>query len=316
MNRSISKWGVLADEDLKKIHETAVTLLADTGLKISGESGRSLVLDHGGRETANGHLSLPAPLVEKAIAGNRPFSLYGAGSAGDMDLLSGRSYVHNFGTSAFILDSETGQKRPATLADLIASVKLLDKMDSCHMIHQLVTPTELDAALEQPIGNAVLLLNTDKPVVLGASTGREARWAVETVKAAHGGPEGLKRCRAALSYSPISPLIFNEDTMDMLAASANSGVPVLFMSCPMLGVTAPMSMAGGLVLQHMENLGALTLLRLMDPEAKFIYGGRLSVADMRNGLHRDGHPDKGLFGAAAIPTRACSERRPRGWPIW
>jgi trimethylamine--corrinoid protein Co-methyltransferase len=70
--------------------------------------------------------------------------------------------------------------------------------------------------------------------------------------------------------------------------------------CPILGATAPMSIAGGLVQQNAEMLASIVLAQLVRPGLPILYKGRLSVMDARTGLSVWGNPEIGLISAATV----------------
>ncbi|MDR1545129.1 MAG: trimethylamine methyltransferase family protein [Deltaproteobacteria bacterium] len=291
---------VLEPQDVDKIHAASLELLWETGVR-TGARGRDILLSHGGRDRPGGLTGLPPELVEKALAGNRPFSLRSASRGEPLELLAGRRHVHNFGSAPLIVDAPGVQPRPSTLEDLIRSFRVLERLDVCDAVYPLVTPTDAPASLARVVSAAAAFLNSGKPAGIPVLDGRETDAAIRLLEAAQGGPESVRREPGAMIVlSPISPLTFNDDCVEAMQASAGRGVPLLSLPCPILGLTAPMSMAGGLTTQNMETLAFLTLLRLIDAQAKVVYGARLGFANMRSGLHMDGRPEKGLLGAAAV----------------
>ncbi|MDR1487863.1 MAG: trimethylamine methyltransferase family protein [Deltaproteobacteria bacterium] len=312
---------VLDLEDVEKIHNLSIELLWEHGIKVTSAKGREILLDHGGAALKGERVGIRPELVEKSLSSNAPFSLRSNGPGGDLKLLAGNCYVHNFGSAPVIVDSVGAVPRPSTLKDLIKSVKILDRLTSCDLIYPLVTPTDAPAELARIISVATCLQNTSKPVAIPVLNGEETKAAIRLIKAAESGqkaaepaqkaaesaqvapeaaPESPKRpSRAIITLSPISPLTFNDDFVETLLAAAGHQVPLQSLPCPILGLTAPMSMAGGLVTQNMESLAFATLWRLIEPKGDMIYGARLGFANMRTGSHMDGRPEKGLLGAAA-----------------
>jgi len=85
-----------------------------------------------------------------------------------------------------------------------------------------------------------------------------------------------------LCYSQVTtPLIHNEESTDKLLYMAEKAVPVVHQPSPMMGGTAPMSMAGGLVVGNAEVLSSLVIHQLKREKAPFLYGGGQHHIDMQ-----------------------------------
>jgi len=78
------------------------------------------------------------------------------------------------------------------------------------------------------------------------------------------------------------------------------GYPILMVSCPMAGTTAPLTFAGGLLLCNAENLFLLTLAQLLKAGAPFIYASGQSETDLRTGYDVYYPPDKMLWKIANV----------------
>ncbi|MBE0410368.1 MAG: trimethylamine methyltransferase family protein [Anaerolineales bacterium] len=95
-----------------------------------------------------------------------------------------------------------------------------------------------------------------------------------------------------------SPLRLVSSQLTVLKAFASRGLPVTLHAHPMAGFTAPVTLAGELVITHAEILALVTLAQLVSPGAPVIYGMSSSVPDMRSGMNLSGAPEIGLLGAA------------------
>jgi trimethylamine--corrinoid protein Co-methyltransferase len=66
----------------------------------------------------------------------------------------------------------------------------------------------------------------------------------------------------------------------------------------MCGATGPVTLAGSIALGNAETLAALTVLQLAAPGSPFVYGGNVSVMDMRTSLFTYAAPEFHLAFAA------------------
>jgi trimethylamine--corrinoid protein Co-methyltransferase len=73
----------------------------------------------------------------------------------------------------------------------------------------------------------------------------------------------------------------------------------------MAGLTAPLTLAGELVITHAEILALVTIAQLIRPGTPVVYGMSSSVPDMRNGANLSGAVEIGLLGAAVARLARC-----------
>jgi trimethylamine--corrinoid protein Co-methyltransferase len=84
-----------------------------------------------------------------------------------------------------------------------------------------------------------------------------------------------------LLYSePSSPLQQSETAVDKLMLMAEYELPVTHSPGPQMGATAPITMAGGLVMSLAEILSSLVVHQLKRPGAPFVFGAGLHHMDM------------------------------------
>ncbi|RJP70574.1 MAG: hypothetical protein C4532_09160 [Candidatus Abyssobacteria bacterium SURF_17] len=97
----------------------------------------------------------------------------------------------------------------------------------------------------------------------------------------------------------MSPLKFPIPVAETIARIAEIGLPVGILPCPIPGVSAPVTIAGGLALQHAENLAGIVIAQMVRPGVPCLYHSRLSIPDARKAVGAGGSPEMGMAGAAA-----------------
>ena len=96
-----------------------------------------------------------------------------------------------------------------------------------------------------------------------------------------GGYEALAEQQHILLYSePTSPLQQSETAVDKLLLMAEYSLPVIHSPGPQMGATAPITMAGGLVMSLAEILSSLVLHQLRRRGAPFVFGAGIHHMDM------------------------------------
>ena len=80
---------------------------------------------------------------------------------------------------------------------------------------------------------------------------------------------------------------------------AEYGLPLIDSPAPMMGGTAPVTLAGGLALGNAEVLSSLVIQQLKRPSAPFIYGVQAHHMDMRTTISVYGSPEYELARVAS-----------------
>jgi trimethylamine--corrinoid protein Co-methyltransferase len=96
-----------------------------------------------------------------------------------------------------------------------------------------------------------------------------------------GGTEALREQQHILLYSePSSPFQQSQTAVDKLLLMAEYELPVVHSPGPQMGATAPITMAGGLVMSLAEILSSLVVHQLKRPGAPFVFGAGVHHMDM------------------------------------
>jgi trimethylamine--corrinoid protein Co-methyltransferase len=115
--------------------------------------------------------------------------------------------------------------------------------------------------------------HTEKHVhIVSCVDERSAQYAVEMAGVIAGSNERTKaRPPLSLIASPISPLDHDCGVIEAALVFAGAGLPVGFAAMPVLGTTAPASLAGVLVQGNAEILSSVCLLQLAYPGSPVFY---------------------------------------------
>ncbi len=95
-----------------------------------------------------------------------------------------------------------------------------------------------------------------------------------------------------------SPLGFPQDSLPKLIAASRAGIPFLIVSGAMAGTTAPVTLAGTLVVQNAEVLAGAALCQLVNPGTPVGYGTFSGGVDMRTGKWTAAGPEMSLITGA------------------
>jgi len=295
----------LSREDILKIHEASLEVMEGIGVIVEGERARKALLD-AGCEPKEKRLLFPRSLVERMLKNPAPILLTGRDGTHSLDLTTGQGFTHNFGSVSVLLDLEKDAVRGATSKDLEDFARLSDYLPHLKKVVPSLRPEDVPSEIAPLAMTVICLKNTTKPVSIGAASDAwEARYMLQAASLVAGGSDRLKaQPMGTLSVSPISPLHFPKDITEAIIEGALSGVPMTMLPCPGRGLTSPVTLAGGLMQQNVEELAYLVLAKLFNPECPLIYSCRLFSANMRTGLVVGNDPDVGYAGACASQLAA------------
>jgi len=100
--------------------------------------------------------------------------------------------------------------------------------------------------------------------------------------AVRGSAENFRRNPFIMLYTePTSPLQHTREVLEELLFCAEEGIPLIYVSGPVMGGTAPVTLAGTLIISNVEFLSGLVIAQLKQKGAPVIYGGDSTPMDMR-----------------------------------
>ncbi|MBN1146457.1 MAG: trimethylamine methyltransferase family protein [Anaerolineales bacterium] len=286
---------VLSGDEVEAIHQSTLRILSETGVRLASPQGREILLG-AGAHLQDERLLLPPDLVEGQVAKcTKQVKLRGRGGA-LKTLGDGKLYWHNLGGARDIYDHRSGKRRGALLQDVRDATRLLDALEHATTITPFFTPQDVPGPLMSLAMYRHALPHTIKPLQgPGVQTAAEVRFAAR-MAAVVGPPSEV----LSLSVSPVSPLLFPDETAGAIIEIAQHGIPFGPLPCPTAGTTAPLSLAGALAQQNAEVLASIVIAQLVHPGLPVVYCGRLAMMEPRTGVSVWGGIELGLVSAATV----------------
>ncbi len=291
----------LSQRGMERIHDAALDVLDRIGMKDPTPTVRDLALARGCRLDLAGRLLFPRALVEDMLAGaRRSFLLHGQTSEHDIEARANQVHFATGGAAVTMLDSQSGSYRPSTVTDLYDLARLCDRLPNIQWFARPVVATELQDLRELDL-NTVYASACGTTKHLGSSiTLAEHVPEIVAMLDAMVGRDGAFERRPFLSVhatTVVSPLTFAADSSDVATAAARCGMPILSLTGPQSGATAPAALAGTLVQAVAETLAALIAINLVRPGHPVIAGGWPFVSDLRTGAFTGGSGEQALLSA-------------------
>jgi trimethylamine--corrinoid protein Co-methyltransferase len=305
---------MLSREQCEAIHYASLEILRRTGARVYHDEALDMLRQTDAVITDGNLVRFPPGLVEWALAqAPSRVVLCRRGSDEVVAPLEGRQV--NFGTGSDCpryLDPRTGESRPFTAADLNDAIHLVDALPELNFCMSMGIPSDLKAANTYRHQFALMLEHTTKPIVFVGDDRADCEAIVAMASAAAGGIEQLRLNPTLLLYSePSTPLRHSETATAKLLYMAEQALPIVHSPAPMMGGTAPVTMAGGLALGNAEVLSSLVMHQLKRSGAPFVYGSGLHHMDMKTTISVYGAPE---FQLARVAVAEMG--RFYGLPTW
>jgi trimethylamine--corrinoid protein Co-methyltransferase len=292
-----------SEAECSLIVEQALYVLETTGMHFGRAKALDVLADAGARvDREAGVARLPRELVESTVARlPRAVLLAGATPADDCLLEPGRIHFLPSGSPTVTLDFETGEYRPSTLEDLRHSTIVADAMPPVDILWALVSATGLpdDGTLLAEV--RAMLAWSGKHI----QDDVVAPWQVEPMLAVievvcDSLASYRERPRFSYCCCTTSPLAVGAELLDASIGVARYGGPILVYPMPIAGATAPLTVAGAVVINVAEFLGVATAIELSAPGSRQIMGVGTSLLDMHATTFSFGAPETALMCATGV----------------
>jgi trimethylamine---corrinoid protein Co-methyltransferase len=272
-------------DDLQTLHEATLTLLERTGVKVDSARALECLSGIGVRFDPKTMRVYPeARHIERALAlAPRSLTVYGRRPERDRPAFLGGDQVSvmSGGGSLRVLTID-GQYVSPSWEHLRQFNVLLDCLPNIHMLINQVDPVDPAGPGFYRRLAAEMLAGCTKPVCLQAATASDVRAMIAM-------GEAIRGSRAALVEQPLfmiglnaePPLHISAGVADALLATCEAGLPVSMGNYVMMGVTAPVTVAGALVQLNAVQMVAIVLSQAVREGTPICYTSFSGSADLR-----------------------------------
>ena len=288
---------ILTPENLNKLHEASLQLLAKTGVTVDCEEAIKLLDDAGIDVSDPKHVKIPRPYVEKALETvPDSITLYTREGEPCLYLDLEHTYFGAIPDCPDILDPYTHNRRPCYVDDTAALARLIDHLPNIDWIFTAGWGHGLPGDLSDKVSLVQAVLNTSKPAGSCVNDLPSLEAMIEICAVIAGGTQALKeKPFFYCTVEPVTPLVQGKDAVEKSLLSAELGIPNVIYSMPMAGATSPATFAGTLAVCNAEFLSHLAMVQLKNPGAPVIYGSMPNVMDMKTSIYPYGAPELNLL---------------------
>ncbi|HJU52733.1 MAG TPA: trimethylamine methyltransferase family protein [Acidimicrobiia bacterium] len=284
---------VLSDDEIAGIHQAALTILAEDGIKVLLADGRRRFENTGASVDEDFMVRIDPELVTSALeSAPSEFELVARNPDRNV-LVGGRGVVlAPVGGPPHATDLDRG-RRAGTLQDFCDLLRLSQAFDVIHVTSQQVEPQDVGVNLRHlETTRAYLALSDKAPFIYSRGLGQVTD-CLEMLRIGLGLTEDElvadQYCYTVINTN--SPRQLDVPMALGLIQFAEMNQPAIVTPFTLSGAMAPVTLAGALVLQHAEALAGITLSQISRRGAPVVYGAFTSNVDMRSGAPAFGTPE-------------------------
>jgi trimethylamine--corrinoid protein Co-methyltransferase len=294
-----TRYNIISDDAVSQIHEAAVRILNEPGIRIEDPKVRERLCDRGCTRCGD-RVKISRTCVENALSHVDGQMTLSFPEGSEVHLHPDYTATHTTGGMPFIIDRQSGRQRHARSEDLISLTQLINTLEQIDINCAMVYLEDVPPAINQLKQCELLLRYSVKPVFVGVSSQKEGQYIIELFRAATA--EALPsndNNLGVLGISPQSPLFYPKYITETIDMAVSAGITIVMLPAPIAGFTSPLTIAGGLMQQHANMLAFTCIAALARPQTRLIYGARLAFANLKTGNSIWGLPEVGIAGAAA-----------------
>jgi trimethylamine--corrinoid protein Co-methyltransferase len=287
---------ILTAEECHRIHEGSLQVLETVGVRADDEDILALLRRHGARAAAADTVRLPRQLVAECLATCPPAVCLADRRGGVSEVGAAGGTVFWTGNALHLAEGRS--RRELLTADLAALSRVVD---ACEHIDGMVGTSVADVPppARDVVGFRVMATHTAKHLRPCIFTPPGAAAIVEMGQVLAGGEPLRRRPVVSFGYSIVSPLHWTATGLGVFRNTAGHGLPLMINSEPMGGGTAPVTLAGCLVLANADALSGVVIAQLLERGRPVVFNlGFAHVLDMSTSVALTGAPENALLQAA------------------
>jgi trimethylamine--corrinoid protein Co-methyltransferase len=292
------RFDIFSETELLSLHEASLKILRDTGVLVQHPEVVQMLLRAGASvESAHPLVHLPESLVMDSLArAGKAYVLHGRGLGRAAHFGAGELLMMSSPGQQTWFDTQTGQRRPATIEDTREAIRLGDALSHISIVGAMAQPEGMNERFREVLRAAELIQGTTKPTRSWVSTAYTARFVLELFRVVAGGEAALRAHPMTEGFlTPISPLQFPADGLAVLREFIRAGQPVCIASMPMASGTAPVTLAGAMALANAEILAGNVITQQLGCGTPILYGGIPHILDPRTAICSFGAPEQAIM---------------------
>ena len=293
---------ILSKEEIQKIHTATLDIIESVGVRFPSERALDILEANQAKIDRDTMVAkIPGQIIEDALGKAPPvYTLAAIDPSLDLPLDGTYSHLGTDGCGVEIIDAFSGEKRRTTKKDISDVARIADYLDEI-AFHWVPISAQDCPPYSRSLHELQAIWQVSKKHLQTESiiNENEMKTAVEMAAIIAGGKEALrKRPILSVMQCTTSPLGHDKGSLEAGLIAAEAGLPIGYMTMASCATTAPVTLAGNLVVGNAEVISALALMEMAFPGCPVYYAAAQTSADLRTGAYTGGGPEDFLFGAA------------------
>ena len=284
---------VLSADHVAAMHETALKVLRDIGMRVLEDNAREKFRSAGAKIDGDNVRLDPAMVAEHLKTVPKTFTLVARNRARSLHIGADDVVFTSVGGPAYVMDNDRG-RRDGTYAEMCDYLRVIQSLDIIHQ--EGGGPFE---PMDLPANTRHLDLYRAQITIIDKSWQTQTLGRARTMDGLILGALALGLSMEELTQTPAllgiintnSPLQLDIPMGEGLITMAEHGQVNVITPFTLAGAMSPVTLAGALVQQHAEAMLGIVLTQLVRPGVPVMYGGFTSNVDMRSGAPAFGTPE-------------------------
>lgn len=273
------------DNDLiETILSESREILCKLGTTIHNKQVLTLLAEHGAIvDMENFQVKYTADIIDTALKSvPSSFKLYDVMGNETHDFSDYNVYFTPGSAALNILDDETDKIRKPDTRDYIRYTQVMSGLHHIASQSTAFIPADVIEKISDSYRLYLSLMYCEKPVVTGTFTADAFNVMKDLQLIVRGSEKALKeKPLTVFSCCPTSPLKWSDVTSQNVLDCSRWGIPIEFISMPLSGFMAPVTLVGSLVEHTAETLSGIVISQLASPGTPVLYGGSPAAFDIR-----------------------------------
>lgn len=294
LRHAFTPQGAFSDDEIAAMHDTALKVLENLGLRILLPEARAIFRAAGALVDEDSQMvRIGRDLVVAALSSAPRSIRLRAGNPAHEQMFEPGAALFMAGAGCPNVTDRLRGRRPGSRESFIETLRLQQSFDVIHMHGPSAEPQDVPIHLRHYALMEEQLSNCTKPLFVYARGRGQVEQSFEMIRLAHGLDEVgfTDGVWATTVINSNSPRQLDIPMARGIIDFARAGQLTLITPFCLAGAMAPITVAGALVLQHAEALAGITLAQLAKPGAPVAYGGFSSNVDMKSGSPAFGTPE-------------------------
>ncbi|HXH04264.1 MAG TPA: trimethylamine methyltransferase family protein [Candidatus Competibacteraceae bacterium] len=283
---SLPPWELLDAQALALLERNAERILASVGVLYRADAEALALWRAAGARVEGERVYIPEGLARELVSRHAPrcFVQHARNPARSVEFGGGSRICAPVYDPPWV-HSRAGGRRYATLADLQNFIRLThDSPVLAHLGGPICEPHDRPAESRYLDVLLAQLTLSDKPFMGAVIYGRPAADTIALGRVAFGTAFFERHCCTINMVNPVPPLTWTPGPLAALKTYARHGQGLLVASYPLLGLTAPVTLAGAAAQMLAEGLSGMALAQLVRPGTPVIFGALGAPFDLRRNM--------------------------------